>query len=86
MEVPKGNFLCSYLKDTNMSLFLLYKSIEQEGGTAWEAGTSGSGEELRKRVAGLIWCKFCVHIYIYKWENETFKNYSKNGGSEDKRE
>jgi hypothetical protein len=33
MEVPQGNYLCSYLKQAKMSLFSFYKIGEQEDGT-----------------------------------------------------
>jgi hypothetical protein len=37
MEVPRGNFQGSYLKQTKMSFLFLLKISEQEGGTgpAW---------------------------------------------------
>jgi hypothetical protein len=41
MEVPKGNYLCSYLKQAKMLLFslsFLYKIREQEGGTGRDWG------------------------------------------------
>jgi hypothetical protein len=54
MEVPQGNFLCSYLKQAKMSFFFFYKIGEQEGGTGpagWgerSVGISGRAEEVGK--------------------------------------
>jgi hypothetical protein len=31
MDVPQGNFLCSYLKQVKVSFFFFYKIREQEG-------------------------------------------------------
>jgi hypothetical protein len=46
MEMPQGNSLCSYLKQTKMSFFFFYKIGKQVGktGTAW----NGRGEKVGK--------------------------------------
>jgi hypothetical protein len=57
IEVPQGNFLCSYLKQTKNVTFLLllflYKIREQEGrtGPVWstEAGVEGIGNSKKMR-------------------------------------
>jgi hypothetical protein len=40
MEISQRNSLCSYLEQTKMSLFFIYKVEKQEGGTgtAWMKG------------------------------------------------
>jgi hypothetical protein len=53
MEVPQGNSLCSYFKQTKMSFIFFYKIREQDGRTfpalgvgwyQWEGG--GAGERV----------------------------------------
>jgi hypothetical protein len=50
MDISKGNFLCSYLKQTKMSLFSFIKSENRrvEQVLPGEVGTSGKREEVRK--------------------------------------
>jgi hypothetical protein len=43
MEMPQGNFLCSYLKQAKMSFFF-YKIREQEGRTSPAQGGGKEGE------------------------------------------
>jgi hypothetical protein len=50
MDISQGNFLCSYLKQTKMSLFSFIKSENRrvEQVLPGEVGTSGKREEVRK--------------------------------------
>jgi hypothetical protein len=52
MEMSQRNFLCSYLKQANMSFFSFYKIGELEGrtGPPWAGWFHGSGEEVGKVV------------------------------------
>jgi hypothetical protein len=54
MEMSQRNFLCSYLKQANMSFFSFYKIGEQEGrtGPPWGVGTSKAGRRWGKGVGG----------------------------------
>jgi hypothetical protein len=54
MEVPQGNFLCSYLKQPQMSFFFFFsytKSVKRmmQQVLFGDVGTSGSGEEVWKQ-------------------------------------
>jgi hypothetical protein len=59
MEMSQGNSLCSYLKQTKMSFFFIYKIIEQEGGTGpglgvrvVPVGGEGRGEMVKEGKCG----------------------------------
>jgi hypothetical protein len=68
-----------------MSFF--FKNREQEGktGPIWRVGTNGREEDLEKGCRRVNMVEIlCTHVY--KWENETCFNYSRNRGREDKEE
>jgi hypothetical protein len=62
MEVPQRNFLCTYLKQTKMSFFLLQNW--RIGGQNLGTGTSGRGEKDGKGYRMVNMVKYCVHMYI----------------------
>jgi hypothetical protein len=68
MEVPQGNFLCSYLEQAKMSLFFLlqnWKTVRWNGYCLREKGWhQWRGRKWGKCIGGLMWCKYCVHMYI----------------------
>jgi hypothetical protein len=67
MEVPQGNSLCSYLKQTKMSFFCSFTKLENRGAEQvllGVIGTSGREEEVRKGIGVQIWFKYYVHKYV----------------------
>jgi hypothetical protein len=84
MEMSQENSLCSYLKQTKMSLFFSFTKWEQEvkqvlsgGWYQWE------GEDVRKRCGRVnIVQILCTHVC--KLKNETCWKYYRNGGRRDK--
>jgi hypothetical protein len=80
MEISQGNSLCSYLKQTKMSFFFLLQNWR-----TWEQNRSYGGRWYQLGV-GRRWGKGRVNImqilctHVYKWENDTCWNYSRNRG------
>jgi hypothetical protein len=70
----------NYLKQKIMPFFF-YKNREEKGktGPVWKMITSRSGEDVRKgekrvNMVEIVWAHIC------KRKNETYINYSSNGG------
>jgi hypothetical protein len=81
MEMPQGNSLCSYLKQTKMTFFFCYKTGEQEDrtGPVWGLVPVG-GRMWAKGVEGNMVQTLC--ICICKWETipGTGEGGTKNDG------
>jgi hypothetical protein len=69
MEVPKGNSLCSYIKQAKTSFFFFFFSYtkirkpEGRTGLTWgigNCGKRGEGGEKEKEDK----CVYCVHMYV----------------------
>jgi hypothetical protein len=72
MEMLQGKSLCSYLKQAKMSIYFIYKTREQEGGTGpvWGVGTSRRGKKLGKEHGWVNMGQIlCTHVC--KWKNDT---------------
>jgi hypothetical protein len=91
MEIPQGNFLCSYfyLKQTKcLDVLVLFPLLQNQRTRGWNrscpvgsAGTSGGGEEAGKggRRVNIVQ-KVCTHAC--KFNNDTNFNYSMNEGED----
>jgi hypothetical protein len=73
MEMSQGNFLCSCLKLTKLSIFFSLLQSQRTGGKnrscMGEVGTSGRGDEVGKGYGRVNMVQvLCIHVY--KWKND----------------